>query len=261
MIIVRQISTQKLAKSANLGRIEQAALVCVGQLITGSGMEDIVIYASLDTIGLKTAVCDVNNIKKERYTLQVIAVVLMRKLQDAYKVTGTSYDNMEHWIAAQQDCSMFMYWYNVLRLIKLVLWFVRSFREANIDLLIAALEEIVPLFFSLEHVHYARWVSVFIQDLKTLPLKLPALYREFADGHFVVNTRGNTFSKIAMDQAQEHNNKKIKSTAGYIDQVNQEDKRFLQKIELCCPEIHQYLIELEVKNTKKNQMHSFLNSE
>ena len=94
--------------------IEQASLVCVGQLITGSGMEDIVSYASLDTIGLKTAVCDVNNIKKARYTLQVIAVVLMRKLQDAYKVTGTSYDNMEHWIAAQQNCSMFMYWYNVL---------------------------------------------------------------------------------------------------------------------------------------------------
>ena len=67
--------------------IEQAALVCVGQLITGSGMEDNVSYASLDTIGLKTAVCDVNNIKKVRYTLQVIAVVLMRKLQDAYQMT------------------------------------------------------------------------------------------------------------------------------------------------------------------------------
>ena len=98
--------------------IEQTALVCVVQLITGSGMEDIVSYASLDTIGLKTAVCDVNNIKKARYTLQVIAVVLMRKLQDAYKVTGTSYDNMEHWIAAHQNCPMFMYWYNVLRHIK-----------------------------------------------------------------------------------------------------------------------------------------------
>ena len=58
--------------------------MCVGQLIAGSGMENIVNYASLDTIGLKTAVCDVNNSKKARYTLQIIAVVLMRKLQDAY---------------------------------------------------------------------------------------------------------------------------------------------------------------------------------
>ena len=44
--------------------IEQAALVCIGQLIKGTGMGDIIGAASLDTIGLETAVCDVNNIKK-----------------------------------------------------------------------------------------------------------------------------------------------------------------------------------------------------
>ena len=49
--------------------VEQAALVCIGQLITGSGMDDIVTNASLDTVGLTTAVCDVNNIKKARYTM------------------------------------------------------------------------------------------------------------------------------------------------------------------------------------------------
>ena len=53
--------------------IEQAALVCIGQLKKGSGLDDIVDAASLDTVGLKTAVCDVNNIKKARYTLQVVA--------------------------------------------------------------------------------------------------------------------------------------------------------------------------------------------
>ena len=65
--------------------------------------------------------------------------------------------------------------------------------------MIVALEQIVPLFFALDHVHYSRWVSVFIEDLKLLPSKMPSLYKEFKDGHFVVNTIGNTFSKIAMD--------------------------------------------------------------
>ena len=32
-----------------------------------------------------TAVCDVNNIKKDRYTLQVIAAILMRNMQEAYE--------------------------------------------------------------------------------------------------------------------------------------------------------------------------------
>ena len=63
-----------------------------------------------------------------------------------------------------------------------------------------------------------------MQDLKLLPVKLPSLYDEFKEGNFVVNIRGNSFSKIAMDQAQEHNNKKIKSVSGYINLVNQENK-------------------------------------
>ena len=44
--------------------IEQAALVCIGQLIKDSGLDDIVDAASLDAVGLKTAVCDVNNTKR-----------------------------------------------------------------------------------------------------------------------------------------------------------------------------------------------------
>ena len=40
--------------------IEQAALVCVGHLIKGSGLDDILDAESLDTV------CDVNNIKKSQ---------------------------------------------------------------------------------------------------------------------------------------------------------------------------------------------------
>ena len=118
---------------------------------------------------------------------------------------------------------------------------IRSFREANIDLLVASLELMVALFFSLNHLQYPRWVSVFIQDLKPLPVKLPSLYNGFKKGNFVVNSGGNSFSKIAMYQPQEQNNRKIKSASGYINLVKQEDKELLEKIKLCWPEIHQYL--------------------
>ena len=50
--------------------IEQAALVCIGQLIKDSGLDDIVDAASLDTVGLKTAVCDVNNTKRPNTHLE-----------------------------------------------------------------------------------------------------------------------------------------------------------------------------------------------
>ena len=219
--------------------IEQAALICIGQLIKGSGLDDIIDATSLNTVGVKTTVCDVNNSKKAIYTLQVVAPALTKKLIDAFKTSTLV--TIELWIKNQKINSMFDYWFNALRSIKIVFLIIRSFRETNIDLLVASHELMVPLFFSLNHLHYPRWVSVFIQDLKPLPVTLPSLYNGFKKGNFVVNSAGNSFSKIAMYQPQEQNNRKIKSASGYINLVKQEDKELLEKIKLCWPEIHQYL--------------------
>ena len=109
--------------------------------------------------------------------------------------------------------------------------------------MIVALKSMMPLFFALDHTNYSRWASVFLEDLKLMPI--PSLFQEFKSGKFVVNVRGNEFSKIAMDQAQEQNNKKIKSTSGYIDLVNKENDLFLKKLEVCWPEIYSYLDEVD----------------
>ena len=96
--------------------------------------------------------------KKARFTLQVIAVVLVKKMGDAFREykSGTDDDmTFDDW-ASIQITPMFKYWYNILHSIKMVFMLVQSFREANLDLLIVALKGIVPLFFTLDHVHYAR---------------------------------------------------------------------------------------------------------
>ena len=130
------------------------------------------------------AVCDVSSIKKARYTLQVIAVKLMKTLKDAHESSGFAV-TVFTWASSQLDNPMFAYWYHVMEHIKNVFLLIRSFREANIDLLIVALEEIVPLFFALHHLNYTRWVSVSIQDLNDLPLELPSLYKKLKQEHFV----------------------------------------------------------------------------
>ena len=129
-------------------------------------------------------------------------------MNDAFKTS--TFETMELWIENQKVNPMFDYWFNVLRSIKIVFLIIRSFREANIDLLVAFLELMAPLFFSLHQVHYSRWVSVFIQDLKLLPVKLPSLYDEFNKGNFVVNTRGNSLSKIAMDKLRNTKTRRLK---------------------------------------------------
>ena len=173
----------------------------------------------------------------------MVAAAPTKKLNDAFKTS--TFETMELWIENQKVNPMFDYWFNVLRSIKTVFFIIRSFREANIDLLVASLELMVLLFFSLDHFHHSRWVSVFMQDLKLLPVKLPSLYDEFKKGNFVVNTCGNSFSNFTIGQAQKHCNKKIKSVSGYINLVNQENKKLLQKTELCWAENHQYLESFE----------------
>ena len=58
----------------------------------------------------------------------------------------------------------------------------------------------------------------------------PSLFAEFSAGSFAVNTAGVKFSKIAFDHAQEQRIRVIKSSAGYIDSVNNEDDAFLKPL-------------------------------
>ena len=43
--------------------IEQVFLVCPGEMIKGTGLEDLLSSTGLSTVGLSTATCDVNHIK------------------------------------------------------------------------------------------------------------------------------------------------------------------------------------------------------
>ena len=129
-------------------------------------------------------------------------------MNDTFKTS--TFETMELWIENQKVNPMFDSWFNVLGSIKIVFLIIRSFREANIDLLVAFLELMVPLLFSLHQVHYSRWVSVFIQDLKLLPVKLPSLYDEFNNGNFLVNTRSNSLLKIAMDKLRNTKTRRLK---------------------------------------------------
>ena len=66
--------------------IEMATQKCIRQLLTGTGVDTIITVSQLDITGLKSAVCDANNIKKTRYALQVLAVCLSSMQIDAYQL-------------------------------------------------------------------------------------------------------------------------------------------------------------------------------
>ena len=60
------------------------------------------------------------------------------------------------------------------------------------------LGQIIPWVFRFNHVHYARWLSVHLHDLKNLKDNLPRTYQEFLKGHFVTQKTNRKFSLLAL---------------------------------------------------------------
>ena len=79
-----------------------------------------------------------------------------------------------------------------------------------------ALTKIVPWFFALDHIHYARWIPVHLRDMVSLQTCHPNVYTAFLKGKFVVKKSKRAFSVIAIDQAHEQNNASVKGDGGAV---------------------------------------------
>ena len=74
--------------------------------------------------------------------------------------------------------------------------FIRTMREGNFKFFVKILISLIKCFFIFDHYNYARWLSVHIQDLLSLPITRPQLYQDFERGNFVVQILSREFSRI-----------------------------------------------------------------
>ena len=91
--------------------------------------------------------------------------------------------------------------------------FIKSLRDADFELFLDCLKSINKWMFSLDHLHYARWLTVFIKDLEQLN---PEVLNAFKKGCFIVKPSKRIFSNIGIDLAHEQNNKLVKIHGGTI---------------------------------------------
>ena len=111
---------------------------------------------------------------------------------------------------------MFKFWFLVLQLQLTILVFVRSIRSVNFRLYNQSLAKLVHWFFTFDHYHYARWISVHLRDMMALSHLHPHIHTEFVKGHFTVKTTSHAFSNMAIDQAHEQNNAVVKDDGGAV---------------------------------------------
>ena len=97
--------------------------------------------------------------------------------------------------------------------------------------------------FALDHVNYARWLSVHIRDMATLQKSHPSVYQKFISGAFAVHKSTNAFSAIALDHAHEQENASIKGEGGAVGLT--ENPSALQRWMIGGPETARMVTEYE----------------
>ena len=104
---------------------------------------------------------------------------------------------------------------------------------------------LMPWVFALDHVNYARWLSIHIRDMSSLPNVLPSIYREFSSGRFVAHKTMRPFSAIALDQAHEQVNAMVKGDGGAVGLTG--NASALRRWMIAGPELSRMIQEFEGK--------------
>ena len=144
------------------------------------------------------------------------------------------------------DYPQFKFWFLVLQFEIATLIFVRDLREGDFNLYIDALTNIVPWFFALDHIHYARWLPVHIRNMVALRDIHPTA---FVDGKFVVKKKTRQVSAISIDQAHEQNNALVKGDGGAVGLT--ENPAALHRWMVSGPEMARLIQEFEISTDKK----------
>lgn len=195
--------------------IEMALWSLCGDLLEASGWTTALIDSGVASSGTADSFLKVSHLTRTRHVHQVTALVLSKLQQDAFISTNDDHneETFSTWKSNLLKCSpTFQFWDMILRLETLILIFIKAHREIDFPLFVETLEALVPWFFALDHVNYARWLPVFIRDMKSLP---EGVYANFQK-HWVISKTDTKFSSIPIDQAHEQNNAIVKGSGGAV---------------------------------------------
>ena len=196
--------------------IEMALWRTLGDILANSGWTDVLACAGVTTSGTADSFLKSAHLKRTRNAHQITALALS-KLQDDSFLMNDDNDEQNH--DSWKKCMLekyptFFYWDLILRYELLILIFVRAHRERNFTLYREVLVELVPLFFAMDHVNYARWLPVHIRDMYSLPESIETEFKENAN--WIVSKTERAFSSIPIDQCHEQMNKMVKGKGGVV---------------------------------------------
>jgi len=230
--------------------IEMGALRLLGEWLDQSGWTSTLVQANISSVGIAISYVKASHVGRTRRAHQITACALFILLKVAYKHYMENIEPNEQSLNKDDWCNLrcaespqFHFWYITLKLQMLVLTFVSSVRWGDFQLYINSLTEMMPWFFAMNHVNYARWLSIHIRDMASLDNRHPDIFREFTSGKFVVHKTTRPFSAIGIDHAHEQANALVKGDGGAIGLT--EDPTALRRWMLAGPEVSRIIKDFE----------------
>ena len=215
-----------------------------GDLIKRSFLDSALAHTNLSTIGTST-IFDVNNIKRSRYCLQVGICVIYKLFKEAYADTQSNV-SLFSWLEERSKIrQMACYWRLILNFQIQILIFVRSVRTRNFLMNRKTLFYFLKWVFARDKYNYSRWATVYWFHLATLDQCCPDVFCNFMNGNFSFPKTNPLFSRIAVDQLHEQNNKVIEGKSGATSVINRKDKLALNRWTLTGPELAEIISPLE----------------
>ena len=93
----------------------------------------------------------------------------MKEAYDLHTVTTEENQWFEDWRNyCEEKFPQFRSWSLTLKLELMIFSFLRSIRVGSFALYKEAIQCLLPWFFALDHIHYARWLSVHLVDMLQL---------------------------------------------------------------------------------------------
>ena len=106
-------------------------------------------------------------------------------------------------LESRKESKVFNFWEDYINMVLLLLQFVKAERTGNWKLRLSATAAMVPHFFSMDRVNYARWLPVYLSDMNMLESKHPEVYQEFMAGSHSVSRLKQPFAQVWLDMALE----------------------------------------------------------
>ena len=195
--------------------IEMALWNTIGDFLDCSGWTTALCEADIATSGVADSLLKVSHLTRTRRSHQITALFLSKLQHDAwmhFKATNKEL-TFEQWKEEMISKSpTFHYWDLVCEFEILVIIFIRAHRTNDFNLYVESLEVLVPWFFALDHINYARWIPIHIRDMKSLSHNV----KKDLERCWVLRKTQNNFSCMPTDQAHEQNNSLVKGCGGAL---------------------------------------------